>query len=57
MPNYVSGKDRKARTIRRHRHITYKNPSRLEWFIEKAVEIGISEIIIFKAQRTEKILK
>ena len=31
-----------------------KNPSRLEWFIEKAVEIGISEIIIFKAQRTEK---
>lgn len=31
-----------------------KNPSRLEWFIEKAVEIGISEILIFQAQRTEK---
>jgi 16S rRNA (uracil1498-N3)-methyltransferase len=31
-----------------------KNPSRLEWFIEKATEIGISEIIIFQAQRTEK---
>lgn len=31
-----------------------KNPARLEWFIEKAVEIGISEILIFKAQRTEK---
>lgn len=31
-----------------------KNASRLEWFVEKAVEIGISEIIVFNAQRTEK---
>ncbi len=31
-----------------------KNASRLEWFVEKAVEIGISSIIVFNAQRTEK---
>jgi len=31
-----------------------KNPSRLEWFVEKAVEIGISEILILNTQRTER---
>ena len=31
-----------------------KNASRLEWFVEKAVEIGIGSIIVFNAQRTEK---
>lgn len=31
-----------------------KNPSRLEWFAEKAVEIGVDEIILFQAHRTEK---
>jgi 16S rRNA (uracil1498-N3)-methyltransferase len=31
-----------------------KTPARLEWFVEKAVEIGIEEIIIFVGQRTEK---
>ncbi len=31
-----------------------KNPARIEWFVEKAVEIGVSELIIFTAARTEK---
>ena len=31
-----------------------KNPARLEWFVEKAVEIGIAEIILFQSCRTEK---
>jgi 16S rRNA (uracil1498-N3)-methyltransferase len=31
-----------------------KNPARLEWFVEKAVEVGISEIILYTSQRTEK---
>jgi 16S rRNA (uracil1498-N3)-methyltransferase len=31
-----------------------KNPARLEWFVEKAVEIGIAEIILFQSVRTEK---
>jgi 16S rRNA (uracil1498-N3)-methyltransferase len=31
-----------------------KTPARLEWFVEKAVEIGIQDIHIFIAQRTEK---
>ena len=31
-----------------------KTAARIEWFVEKAVEIGISGIIIFHAQRTEK---
>ncbi len=31
-----------------------KNPVRLEWFVEKAVEIGISELYIFSSARTEK---
>lgn len=31
-----------------------KNAARIEWFIEKAVEIGISEIYFYNAQRTEK---
>ena len=31
-----------------------KNPARLEWFVEKAVEIGIGEIILFQSGRTEK---
>ena len=31
-----------------------KNPSRLEWFIEKASEIGISEIILLICDHTEK---
>lgn len=31
-----------------------KNPSRLEWFVEKAVEIGVAEIILFSSSRTEK---
>lgn len=31
-----------------------KNPERLEWFIEKAVEIGINSITPLKCDRTEK---
>ena len=31
-----------------------KNPERLEWFIEKAVEIGIDRITPLKCERTEK---
>ena len=31
-----------------------KNPVRFEWFLEKATELGISEIIPLKSARTEK---
>lgn len=31
-----------------------KNPSRLEWFLEKAAELGINHIIPLKCKRTEK---
>lgn len=31
-----------------------KNTSRFEWFLEKATELGISEIFPLKCQRTEK---
>lgn len=31
-----------------------KKQSRIEWFVEKAVEIGVSKIIITRTQRTEK---
>lgn len=31
-----------------------KNPSRLEWFLEKAAELGIRHIIPLKCKRTEK---
>jgi 16S rRNA (uracil1498-N3)-methyltransferase len=31
-----------------------KTPARIEWFVEKAVEIGIDEIILFVGKRTEK---
>ena len=31
-----------------------KNPARLEWFVEKATEIGIREIVLFFAARSEK---
>src|SRR5438309_8283436 len=31
-----------------------KNTSRLEWFLEKATEIGISEIIPLLCERTER---
>lgn len=31
-----------------------KNPSRLEWFLEKATEIGLSEIFPLLCHRTEK---
>lgn len=31
-----------------------KNPSRLEWFIEKATEIGIDQIYLLLSARTEK---
>jgi 16S rRNA (uracil1498-N3)-methyltransferase len=31
-----------------------KNPARFEWFLEKAVEIGVDEIIPLLCERTEK---
>lgn len=31
-----------------------KNPARLEWFVEKAIEIGVNEISLIHCQRTEK---
>lgn len=31
-----------------------KKQSRIEWFVEKAVEIGIARIILIQTQRTEK---
>jgi 16S rRNA (uracil1498-N3)-methyltransferase len=31
-----------------------KNNSRLEWFLEKATEIGITEIVLLMCERTEK---
>jgi 16S rRNA (uracil1498-N3)-methyltransferase len=31
-----------------------KNNSRLEWFLEKATEIGVSEIVLLMCERTEK---
>lgn len=31
-----------------------KNGSRLEWFIEKATELGVAEIILLQTHRTEK---
>jgi 16S rRNA (uracil1498-N3)-methyltransferase len=31
-----------------------KNPNRFEWFLEKATELGITEIIPLKCSRTEK---
>ena len=31
-----------------------KNPERLEWFVEKAVEIGIDRVTPLKCDRTEK---
>jgi 16S rRNA (uracil1498-N3)-methyltransferase len=31
-----------------------KNPSRFEWFLEKATELGVSEVIPLLCERTEK---
>ena len=31
-----------------------KNNSRLEWFLEKATEIGVTQIILLQCERTEK---
>ncbi len=31
-----------------------KNPSRIEWFVEKAVELGIDKILLFYAERSER---
>jgi 16S rRNA (uracil1498-N3)-methyltransferase len=31
-----------------------KKPERIEWFIEKAIEIGVSRITIFTSRQTEK---
>ncbi len=33
---------------------TLKNQSRLEWFLEKATELGIQQIILLRCARTEK---
>ncbi|HEV7331941.1 MAG TPA: RsmE family RNA methyltransferase [Flavisolibacter sp.] len=43
----------------RHPHVTIaisivKNASRFEWFLEKATEIGVTEIIPLLCERTEK---
>ncbi len=32
-----------------------KNNARLEWFIEKAVEVGINEIFLLQSERSEKV--
>jgi 16S rRNA (uracil1498-N3)-methyltransferase len=32
-----------------------KNPSRMEWFVEKATEIGIKQIFPMRTKRTEKL--
>lgn len=32
-----------------------KNPSRMEWFVEKATELGVQKIIPLQTQRTEKV--
>ena len=40
-----------------HLHIAVaatKNPDRLEWFVEKAVEIGVTEISIIRCAHSEK---
>lgn len=31
-----------------------KNVARIEWFVEKAIEVGISEILLFRSSRTER---
>src|ERR1044072_7950828 len=51
--------EEKQNTNRRSQNIAIaisvlKNPSRLEWFIEKATEIGVQEIIPLICERTEK---
>ncbi len=47
----------KSDRTKEHLHIAVsplKNPARLEWFLEKAVEIGIDEITLIVCEHTEK---
>jgi 16S rRNA (uracil1498-N3)-methyltransferase len=51
-------KDRKAETVKSFNiHIAIsptKHPDRLEWFVEKAVELGVDRITIMNCEHTEQ---
>lgn len=53
-----SVKEKKPQTARRYRiHIAIsptKNADRIEWFVEKAVELGVDEITLMDCDKTER---